>query len=327
MVEYVVVFLTIYPSIHPSINHTESMACHFFCEQLLPRLKLEGSGTGEISPGVLTCRASAFTDEKFFRLEQDDRQQRVWLDSVTTKKISNPRVETSTGVLRTYGRVFFFLRNWPLLLRTLFWRCHVATSQGTSAVGLQTGLHRAISAHAKRHGPSGSLWEGNATALRAVLYRRFVQDRQRHSLSHYGGQLARQRCRSFQRQLCGKKTTHQATAVRPRGTKRMLLARRSVHSKIAFSRVSMPTEAISRHDVFTVVAFLVPSQKKHKKNSNHLKQRSTLAASSFLIKFKFKTPDVAYTVRQLVPADRATRLKKGNGIGVLTLTTCFSQLS
>ena len=28
-----------------------------------------------------------FTDEKFFRLEQDDRQQRVWLDSVMTKKV------------------------------------------------------------------------------------------------------------------------------------------------------------------------------------------------------------------------------------------------
>ena len=32
-------------------------------------------------PGI-DVQSIVFTDEKFFRLEQDDRQQRVWLDSV-----------------------------------------------------------------------------------------------------------------------------------------------------------------------------------------------------------------------------------------------------
>ena len=41
--------------------------------------------------------------------------------------------------------------------------------EGTAAVGLQTGSYRALSAHAWRHGLSGSLREGNATALGAVL--------------------------------------------------------------------------------------------------------------------------------------------------------------
>ena len=41
--------------------------------------------------------------------------------------------------------------------------------EGTAAVGLQTGSYRALSAHAWRHGLSGSLWEGNATAHCRIL--------------------------------------------------------------------------------------------------------------------------------------------------------------
>ena len=56
-------------------------------KRLLPRLKL---GMARV---LVKCRPGndvhsiVFTDEKFFRLEQDDRQQRVWLDSVTTRKV------------------------------------------------------------------------------------------------------------------------------------------------------------------------------------------------------------------------------------------------
>ena len=199
--------------------------------------------------------------------------------------------------------------------------------EGTAAVGLQAGSYRALSSHAWRHGLSGSIREGNATALGAVLYRRLVQDRQQSLLSHFGGQ------RSSQRQLCGKRTTRQATTVRPRGTGRrrtfitpslvglhslqtwprwttasgrpwsprfqrsvfhrrllskqplpvhllwsrrpMFLTRLSVRSRIAFNSVSMPTEAISRHDFFTDVAFMV--RVKNTINPNQFQQRSTSA--------------------------------------------------
>ena len=61
--------------------------------------------------------------------------------------------------------------------------------EGTAAVGIQTGSYRALSAHTWRHGLSGSMWEGNTTALGPVLYRRLVQDQQQRLLSHFGGQL------------------------------------------------------------------------------------------------------------------------------------------
>ena len=143
-----------------------------------------------------------------------------------------------------------------------------------------------------------------------------------------------QRCRSSQRQLCGKRTTHQATTVRPRGTGRrrtfltpslvglhslqtwprwttasgrplsprfqrsvfhrrllskqpspvhllwsrrpMFLARRSVRSRIAFNSVSMPTEAISRHDFLQMLHSWCESENSIK--PNHFHQRSTSAA-------------------------------------------------
>ena len=207
-----------------------------------------------------------------------------------------------------------------------------ATSQeGTASVGLQAGSYRTLSAHTWRHGLSGSLWEGNATALGPVLYRRIVQDRQRRLLSHFGGQL---RACDSQHHLCGKRTTHQATTVRPRGTGRrrtfstpslvglhslqtwprwttasgrplsprfqrsvfhrrllskqpspvhllwsrrpMFLARRSVRSRIAFNSVSMPTEAISRHDFLQILHSWCESENSIK--PNHFQQRSTSAA-------------------------------------------------
>ena len=49
-----------------------------FCEQLLPRLKLgKARVLAKCRPGI-DVRSIVFTDEKFFRLEQDDRKQRVW---------------------------------------------------------------------------------------------------------------------------------------------------------------------------------------------------------------------------------------------------------
>ena len=47
-----------------------------FCEQLLPRLKLgKARVLLKCRPGI-DLRSIVFTDEKFFRLEQDDRKQR-----------------------------------------------------------------------------------------------------------------------------------------------------------------------------------------------------------------------------------------------------------
>ena len=63
-----------------------------FCEQLLPRLKLgKARVLAKCRPGI-DVRSIALTDEKFFRLEQDDWKQRVWLDSGTTKKATLFRV-------------------------------------------------------------------------------------------------------------------------------------------------------------------------------------------------------------------------------------------
>ena len=63
-----------------------------FCEQLLPRLKLgKARVLAKCRPGI-DVRSIVFTDEKFFRLEQGDRKQRVWLDSGTTKKVTLFRV-------------------------------------------------------------------------------------------------------------------------------------------------------------------------------------------------------------------------------------------
>ena len=84
--------------------------------------------------------------------------------------------------------------------------------EGTAA-GLQTSSYRAISAYAWRHGLSGSLWEGNATALGPVLYRRIVQDRQQRLLSHVGGQL-RASDVAHPSTSC---VARGATTVRPRG--------------------------------------------------------------------------------------------------------------
>ena len=58
-----------------------------FCEKLLPRLKLgKARVQAKCRPGI-DVQSIVLTDEKFFRLEQEDKQQRVWLDSVTTKKV------------------------------------------------------------------------------------------------------------------------------------------------------------------------------------------------------------------------------------------------
>ena len=38
-------------------------------------------------PGI-DARSIVFTDEKFFRVEQDDWKQRVWLDGGMTKKVT-----------------------------------------------------------------------------------------------------------------------------------------------------------------------------------------------------------------------------------------------
>ena len=63
-----------------------------FCEQLLPRLKLgKARVLAKCRPGI-DVRSIVFTDEKFFRLEQDDRKKRVWLDCGTTKKVTLFRV-------------------------------------------------------------------------------------------------------------------------------------------------------------------------------------------------------------------------------------------
>ena len=110
-----------------------------------------------------------FTDEKFFRLEQEDRQQRVWLDSVTTKKVrekSAPPTQSHAPLSVVKLCAHFSACIFRELAAPVAYivRCHV----GTAAVRLQTGSYRAISAHARRHGLSGSLWEGNATALGAV---------------------------------------------------------------------------------------------------------------------------------------------------------------
>ena len=135
----------------------------------------------------------------------------------------------------------------------------------------------------------------DATALEAVLYRRFVQDRQ------------------------------QATAVRPRGTGRMLLARRSVRSKIAFNSVSMPTEAISMHDSDRCC---IPGASQNKYKSQSSSATEHLSSSSDQI--QVQTPDEAYIVRQLVPANCASRSKKGNELTETCLVhrrsypkTCF----
>ena len=59
-----------------------------FCEQLLQRWKLgKARVLAKCRPGV-DVRSIVFTIEKFFRLEQDDKKQRVWLDSGTTKKVT-----------------------------------------------------------------------------------------------------------------------------------------------------------------------------------------------------------------------------------------------
>ena len=63
-----------------------------FCEQLLPRLKLgKARVLAKCRPGI-DVQNIVFTDEKFFRLEEDDRKQRVWLDGGTTKKVTLLRV-------------------------------------------------------------------------------------------------------------------------------------------------------------------------------------------------------------------------------------------
>ena len=63
-----------------------------FCEQLLPRLRLgKARVLAKCRPGI-DVRRIVFTDEKFFRLEQDDRKQGVWLDGGTTKMVTLLRV-------------------------------------------------------------------------------------------------------------------------------------------------------------------------------------------------------------------------------------------
>ena len=89
-------------------------------------------------PGI-DVQSIVFTDEKFFRVEQDDRQQRVWLDSVTTKNVRpRPLWSVIRGSKRVQGFAYiaarFFQRNWPLLFRTLFWRCHVASVMVSAGV-------------------------------------------------------------------------------------------------------------------------------------------------------------------------------------------------
>ena len=51
-------------------------------------------------PGI-DVRSIVFTDEKFFRLEQDDRKQRMWLDSGTTKKVTLIQSHASLSVVCT----------------------------------------------------------------------------------------------------------------------------------------------------------------------------------------------------------------------------------
>ena len=51
----------------------------------------EGSSAAKCRPGI-DVRSIVFTDEKFFRFEQGDRKQRVWLESGTTKKVTLFRV-------------------------------------------------------------------------------------------------------------------------------------------------------------------------------------------------------------------------------------------
>ena len=70
-----------------------------FCEQLLPRLKLgKARVLAKCRPGI-----DVFTDEKFFRLEQDDRKKRVWLDCGTTKKVTLFRVTRAWPPFRLHG--------------------------------------------------------------------------------------------------------------------------------------------------------------------------------------------------------------------------------
>ena len=130
----------------------------------------------------------------------------------------------------------------------------------------------------------------NATAGGAVLYRRFVQDRQRRLLSHFGGQL---RASDVAHSSASDATWQEDNAPSHRSEGHegffskvalkghcpfMLLARRSVRSKIAFSSVSMPTEAISRHDFLQMLHSWCESNK-NCINPNHFEQRSTLAAA------------------------------------------------
>ena len=71
---------------------------------------------------------------------------------------------------------------------------------------LRSGSKRARTEHSQRT-PGVMVSPG----LCAVLYRRLVQDRKRRLLLHFGGQL---------RASDAKRTTRQATTVRPRGTGR-----------------------------------------------------------------------------------------------------------
>ena len=84
---------------------------HSFCEQLLPRLKLgKARVLAKSRPGI-DVQSFVFTDEKFFRLEQDHRQQRVWLDSVTTKTVrSRPFWSATLGSKRVQSVAYFSAR-------------------------------------------------------------------------------------------------------------------------------------------------------------------------------------------------------------------------
>ena len=96
----------------------------------------------------------------------------------------------------------------------------LATLQHPTKALLRSGTHRSSTEHSQCTPGVMVSAEGDATALGTVLYRRLGQDRQRRLFVAFWRTATRQRCRSSQRQLCGKMTTHQATAVRPRGTGR-----------------------------------------------------------------------------------------------------------
>ena len=154
-----------------------------------------------------------------------------------------------------------------------------ATSQeGTASVGLQAGSYRALSAHAWRHGLSGSLWEGNGRrrtfSTPSLVGLHSLQTWPRWTTAS-GRPLSPRFQRSvFHRRLLSKQPSpvHLLWSRRP-----MFLARRSVRSRIAFNSVSMPTEAISRHDFLQMLHSWCES--KNTINPNHFQQRSTSAAN------------------------------------------------